>query len=786
MISAIIPENENKRLEALKSYNILDTLSEEEFDNITKIAAQICDVPICLISLIDEKRQYFKSHHGLSVSETPREFAFCAHAINKPNEPFIVNDSRNDERFFDNPLVVGDPKVIFYAGIPLLDSDGFALGTLCAIDNLPRELKKSQIEALQVLAKGVMTALELRRNLFELKETLVTVEKIIELSSPFYFILKDGFIVKYSDNILKTNQGLKTNNSFFEHYKFVKNHGNLDELLSGEKNFSIITNKEETNQFKVSGLKILSHDIILASPVINQNYKMESYNLDLNDFPIQDYISEYLMLQNVSINSIKDAKMMMALISKKNTELNDQLNKITNFSRFTQASPSILFVFDLKSEILFSNTKGESFITSHNQTEFKKLTNLILKNAQKICYGDSCNGDLIYFFREKTYSINYTMSLELEEVIVYAADITAFVNEIEKKSKDVVSINESLEKTIQKEVETNAHLRNENSKKEILSIIGELTAGFAHDLNTPLSAILHGTDSLSSDFRKLINDLIWEIEKDDFILIQELLKEFKDLNILGGLEKMQRKKILDSFYDQNGIELTSPIKEKIIVSGLMPINSDFLLKNYKKNNFEKLLDTFILLRSMKSLFLLTIESAKKGADTVKQMKSILSKKNLDAKSKVNLYDSLNKAILLFRFELKHVTSYTVNVDQDIFVFGFESDIFQIWANLIKNAIEALSDNVGDKTLNIYSIVDERKMKIVFENNGPMIPASNKELIFRQFYTTKNEKGGTGLGLSIIKNMAIRNQAKIEVESDLNSTKFTLIFDKSNHNFKDVM
>ena len=110
MISAIIPDNEKKRLEALKSYNILDTLSEEEFDNITKIAAQICNVPICLISLIDEKRQFFKSHHGLFVSETPREFAFCAHAINKPNEPFIINDSRKDERFFDRRLKQRDER----------------------------------------------------------------------------------------------------------------------------------------------------------------------------------------------------------------------------------------------------------------------------------------------------------------------------------------------------------------------------------------------------------------------------------------------------------------------------------------------------------------------------------------------------------------------------------------------------------------------------------------------------------------------------------------------------
>ena len=140
MIPPSIPDNEKERLRELASYSIMDTLSEEEYDNLTAIASTICNTSISLVSLIDDTRQWFKSHHGLDATETPKEYAFCGHAINDPQNVLIVNDSREDERFFDNPLVEGDPYVIFYAGVPLVSQAGLPLGTLCVIDNEPKTL----------------------------------------------------------------------------------------------------------------------------------------------------------------------------------------------------------------------------------------------------------------------------------------------------------------------------------------------------------------------------------------------------------------------------------------------------------------------------------------------------------------------------------------------------------------------------------------------------------------------------------------------------------------------
>lgn len=170
MKKPVPPINEQERLKALLSYELLDTLPEEAYDTITKLASYICDTPISLVTLLDADRNFLKSRLGIEFSESPRDISFCGHAILTENPIFIVEDARVDERFQDNPLVK-DFKAIFYAGVPLKTQDGYALGTLCVYDHKPRTLDEKQQEALLGLAKQVILLFEARKRNIELQKS---------------------------------------------------------------------------------------------------------------------------------------------------------------------------------------------------------------------------------------------------------------------------------------------------------------------------------------------------------------------------------------------------------------------------------------------------------------------------------------------------------------------------------------------------------------------------------------------------------------------------------------
>ena len=165
MSVAPTPDNEHERLAALARFDVLDTLPQQLFDDITRLASTICGTPIALISLVDKERQWFKSRVGLDVQQTSREVAFCAHAILDPGQVMVVEDATRDQRFRDNPLVLGAPDFRFYAGAPIVTTDGFALGTVCVIDREKRALSPAQAEALRALSRMVVALLEHDKNL---------------------------------------------------------------------------------------------------------------------------------------------------------------------------------------------------------------------------------------------------------------------------------------------------------------------------------------------------------------------------------------------------------------------------------------------------------------------------------------------------------------------------------------------------------------------------------------------------------------------------------------------
>ena len=307
MIPANIPSNEAKRLDNLNSYNILDTLPEEEFDAITKIASGICDTPIALVTMIDENRQWFKSKHGLETSETPRDIAFCSHSILQPDELFIINDATKDKRFFDNPLTTEDLNVVFYAGAPLNSEEGYSLGTLCVIDSKPKELNQSQKDSLLLLSKQVVRLFELRKKNKELLESNEQIKKLNEQLNSFAYRLTHDLkspingVSFLLDVLHEDHIDLFKNTKAEEHIDLISNRiVYMNNLIIDILNYSKVT--KENMIFEDFNLKNL-----LVSIVINIDFEdkiilnSEHLNLELNS----SKIGILQVFQNLISNSRK-------------------------------------------------------------------------------------------------------------------------------------------------------------------------------------------------------------------------------------------------------------------------------------------------------------------------------------------------------------------------------------------------------------------------------------------------------------------------------------------------
>jgi len=301
MKKAALPNNEKERLELLASLQILDTALEDIYDDITRMASKICETPICLVSLVDSTRQWFKSHYGLDALQTPREYAFCAHAIHD-KQVFIVEDAREDSRFFDNPLVIDDPKVVFYAGVPLEIKDGLSIGTLCVIDNKPRKLTEEQLKDLKSLAKLAASQLKLRLKNSELEKLMAAKSNFFanlshEIRTPLNGII--GFAELLSDIKLPT-----------EALKLVHHTKNCGESLLLIINDILDYSKIEAGRMSVEKVALnleetLETSLFVFNSILSQKDVEFKYSIDKN-IPAT-ILGDSLRLRQIFINLIGNA-----------------------------------------------------------------------------------------------------------------------------------------------------------------------------------------------------------------------------------------------------------------------------------------------------------------------------------------------------------------------------------------------------------------------------------------------------------------------------------------------
>jgi signal transduction histidine kinase len=293
---------EATRLKVLYDYDVLDTDAEKIFDDLTQLAAQICDTPITIISLIDADRQWFKSTVGLDVEETSRDIAFCAHAIHQ-QKIFEVEDTLKDKRFFDNPLVTSKPNIRFYAGTPLISPDGHAIGTLCVIDNKPNKLTQVQRHALEVLGRSVISQMELRRSIKALEQANEHKNEFLsnmshELRTPLNAII--GFSRLMLDDIKRHK--LPT--------KFSEYVGHID--YSGKRLLSVVNSVIDLNKIEAGMMQVQIESVCIRE-LIKDLEGMLAIMANEKDVKFSVYVSDNLPA-HLAIDQAKISQIITNLV----------------------------------------------------------------------------------------------------------------------------------------------------------------------------------------------------------------------------------------------------------------------------------------------------------------------------------------------------------------------------------------------------------------------------------------------------------------------------------------
>ena len=449
MSSELEKTNEGKRLKALKAYQILDTISEAEYDDLTELASEVVGAPISLISLIDEKRQWFKSKKGISISEADRSLSFCTHAIQNQESAFVIEDARKDERFKENPFVTDEPNIVFYAGIPLVDSEACALGTLCVMDNEPRKLTEKQVKSLQTIAKQVIRLIESRMSHRNLSDDKVVLKEALGINNGFYIILDpNAKITSYGDNFKNTLGQSEKIDSFHDYFKFEGGFNFEDYLnnkISDDRRIKFLSVKGKHQRFKCTLKKIKESIIIAASPVINVEYSLKDYDLTLGDFAPHDYIAEYLFLQQTTQRSLKDSQNLTSKLIERNRELENAQLSIDALTRFPNENPNPVLRFDFDFNLVYANESSRKFFLNDFGISNNDIEDISFKLLLSEMVGSSDRFEQKILERNnRHYSITLKTVFEFNYINLYVSDITAFIERTRSNELALIEIKDQI------------------------------------------------------------------------------------------------------------------------------------------------------------------------------------------------------------------------------------------------------------------------------------------------------------------------------------------------------
>jgi C4-dicarboxylate-specific signal transduction histidine kinase len=349
--------------------------------------------------------------------------------------------------------------------------------------------------------------------------------------------------------------------------------------------------------------------------------------------------------------------------------------------------------------------------------------------------------------------------------------------EIEKSKEELYRINESLEQQVATKTKRNIALSKSIVEQEKMVTIGEISAGIAHDLNTPLSTIKVGADNIRSIIETLFTKQISLLTENQLIHLLDRIQSNQVEMYVGGLQLRREKAEMVQFLSEN-YQLETNEQEKIadlLVKSRVSKEDTFFIQYIieLKNRIQNLEVLYQLQMAYSQLDTIK-NSSDKAVKVVQDVRAFIKGETQQEKRIFNLKDNIATVLGIFNYELKKEVDLRFDIDDKLELFGFEIKLFQLWSNLIKNALEAMEEQ-KQRYLGISAVKNKNSLTVVFENNGPQIPEDVLQNMFKKFFTTKGKKNGSGLGLSIVKNIVNEHDAILDVTSDKLITKFSIIF-----------
>lgn len=355
-----------------------------------------------------------------------------------------------------------------------------------------------------------------------------------------------------------------------------------------------------------------------------------------------------------------------------------------------------------------------------------------------------------------------------------------------RNEEELRKMNETLEQKVLENTKKNLDLSRMIVDQEKLATVGEISAGIAHDLNTPLSSIKAGTESVSYSIDSLIRQ---QLSVADPVLLAQALELAKPAIreiYLGGLQLRQEKgQMLALLTEYNHTlkyteEERDQLAERFVRCRIQPAEASTISQVLRSSDPLTLLNLIQQIQTTRSLLDSILVSVDRASKVIRDVRSFIKKDAQAAQSKINLHENIAVVLNIFHYELRRDVTLDLQIDPTHTIMGYEVKLFQLWSNLIKNALDAMEGET-DKQLSIRSEVLPTGVSVTVENTGPEIPQEIIGQIFRKFFTTKHQRSGTGLGLSIVKNVADEHGATVSVRSENRRTAFTVTFPNPDQN-----